>query len=480
MIKRKLQYLWRNSPIFVTLLLLPWGLAWGSFAYASTHLNIPLSSHPFWIILLAVLLNYLVLYAAIRLAGNFVYALYDLESPTDGAKFVTRSVLGCASFKPYLTIKNGGQDIIPKGEKHPLRLIGGPGSIVLYNDTALVLEKGGRLTRVIAEPKFIKLERFEKIHSTIDLRPCHWEMSVSALSKEGIPLTCKVDVSFQIADNGQPPTDKVIYPTDSQTVLKAATSTWVREAERFEDKMDWTGRVIISNTEGTLRSILARTPLDDLVPVTLAPSEAGPEEEQDVLSTIRAHAQLDASTLLELKPLKNRAARARTRRRIQNELRQSLEAGAPGLGVKITGVDLGEIVVKPEITQQWQDLWRTVWRKWATEQIGMGKAERIQILEAARIQAQVDLLTKVSKAMEQMEKDKMPFSTSAVALRFIESLGQVEEPSEWTQIYLPTHSLKTLEQLKAIIRGKKLKSDDEEKEEKDKLSRRLRSGDDVK
>jgi len=462
MIEKMLQYLWRNSPIFATLLLLPWGLAWGASAYASTHLNYP-SSFLLLKILPVATLNYLALYAAIRLAGNFVYALYDLESPTDGAKFVTRLVLGCASFRPYLIVKNGGQDITPKGEKYPLRRIGGPGSIVLYNDTALVLEKGGRLTRVIIQPSFVTLDRFEKIHSTIDLRPRHWEMSVSALSKEGIPLTCKVDVRFQIADNGQPPTDKVIYPTDPQTVLKAATSTWVREAERFEDKMDWTGRVIISNTEGTLRSILARTPLDDLVPMTLTPSEAGTEEEQAVLSVIRTHARLDAFTPFEFKPLKNRATRAQPRSRIQNKLHQSLEASAPGLGVKITGVDLGEIAVKPEVTQQWQDLWRTVWRKWTTEQIGKGKAERIQILEAAKIQAQVELLTKVSAAMEQLGKDKMPFSASAVALRFIESLGQVEEPSEWTQIYLPTHSLKTLEQLKAIIRGKKLKNNEEDK-----------------
>ncbi len=464
MLKKRMQYLIRNALILGGFFLFPWVLSLAAAAYGIKHSSASLSS--LWLlvitIFLAVALNYLALYAAIRLAGNFVYALYDLESPIDGAKFVTRSVLGCASFRPYLTVKNGGQDITPTGEKHPMRRIGGPGSLVLYNDTALVLEKGGRLTRVITQPSFVTLDRFEKIHSAIDLRPRHWEMSVSALSKEGIPLTCKADVSFQIADNGQPPTDKVIYPTDPQTVLKAATSTWVREIERFEDKMDWTGRVIISNTEGTLRAILARTPLDDLVPVTLTPSEVGPEEEQSVLSAIRAHAQLDASTPFEFKSLKNQAARARTRRRIQKELRQSLEAGAPGLGVKITGVDLGEIIVKPEVTQQWQDLWRTVWRTWATEQIGKGKAERIQILEAAKIQAQVELLTKVSEAMEQMGKDKMPFSTSAVALRFIESLGQVEEPSEWTQIYLPTHSLKTLEELKAIIRGKKSENGKEE------------------
>lgn len=370
----------------------------------------------------SMLTSILAIYQAVQLVGHFVQSLYDLESQSDGAKFATRAVLGQATFKPFLTVKDGGETYQPGNEDYVVRKIGGPASLILYNDTAVILEQKGKLTQVLTEPDFAKMGRFEKVYSTVDLRQRHWEYPVSALSKEGIPLTCDADVLFQINDGELIPTEEVPHPVDPGSVLRAGTSTWVRESDRFEDKLDWAGRVIISNTEGTLRSLLARTRLDQLIPVTLQSPIAPPEPDP--------------------------TASAQTRLRIQQELLKALEASCTPLGVKILRVDLGEIKVQEEIAQQWLDLWRTSWRSWSTGQIAQGKADYIEALENAKTDAQVRLLKEIAGAFtELIRENNGQISRDIIAGRLLEALGRTVDQSEWTRISLPGQALSTIEQL---------------------------------
>jgi len=373
-------------------------------------------------VLLAELSYILAIMISLLISGWFIQSLYGLQSPSEGTEFALRLAFGIPSFKPYLRYSKGGSEVMESGienedEVGVLRKVGGPGNLLLYADTAVVTEQKGRLARVIRGPAIESLRNFEKVYAVIDLQSQQWQYAVNAMSKEGIPITCSTDVSFQIDDRNGPSEREA-------AIFKAATSTWVREKERVEDKMNWTGRVIISNTEGTLRALLAQTPLDQLMPSRIISPD----------KTIKI------------------ADPAKSRREIQKKLRAALETSAPALGVKITDVFLGHIKVDEDIAQQWADIWKTGWRKWATETVGTAKAERTQILEEARADIWTELLRQAAEAIEHSSKAGYTISNEIIALHFLEALVQVQGPSEnLIKTYLVPDSWETLERFRRAL-----------------------------
>ncbi|MGC9358607.1 MAG: hypothetical protein ACP5GX_12100 [Anaerolineae bacterium] len=396
-----------------------------------------------WLIgFLCIAITFLLVFGAFLIVGDFVRTLYALESVGDGAKVLTRAILGLFTFKPYIVVRDGGKTIIPDNARYPLKRVGGVGNLILYNDTAVITEQRGLLKRVLVKPAYVKLEAFERMYAAVDLRPRHWVYTVGALSKEGIPIKCKVDVSFQIDDRETVATAGQVHPADPKAVLKAGTATWVREEERFEDKMDWTGRVIISNTEGTLRGMLAQTSLDEIIPIKRTPRD---RETQEVISG-------DSVTGLgESQISEDKDAREVTRRRLERDLRERLERSCESLGVKILNVHVGHLEVEEEISQQWLDLWRATWRKWATQQIGKAKAQRIQIVEDARRDAQIALVNRIAEIVKQIGGETDRFASSTLALRFISAMRETEDATEWLKIHLPSQSLETFEKLRKIV-----------------------------
>jgi regulator of protease activity HflC (stomatin/prohibitin superfamily) len=214
-------------------------------------------------VLIGMLPGFIALVIALALAADFVRGMYELRDWRTGLGYMIRVLLGQWGFPPYLVIKEG-KITGPPG--HALRRVGGPGNLIIYSDTAIVTEQSGRLKRVLG-PGFPRLERFEKIWEVIDLRPKRWVYDVSAMTKEGIPVTVPADVRFKIEDGGQEPTDKKPYPMLEEAVFAAATSKWMREPDKSEPDraLDWAGRAIIGDTEGTLRTIISGYYLDQLI-----------------------------------------------------------------------------------------------------------------------------------------------------------------------------------------------------------------------
>jgi regulator of protease activity HflC (stomatin/prohibitin superfamily) len=215
-------------------------------------------------VLIGALPGVIAVFVALALAADFVRGVYELKNWEEGREYLIRTLFGQPGFSPFLLVKEGG---IVNPPEHVLRRVGGPGHMIIYNDSAVVTEQDGKLKRVLVGPGFPKLERFEKIWEVIDLRPRRWVLDVNAMTKEGILVTVPADVRFKIEDGGQEPTEKKPYPVQEEAVFAAATSKWVREPERSEPErvLDWAGRVIISDTEGTLRTIISHYYLDELI-----------------------------------------------------------------------------------------------------------------------------------------------------------------------------------------------------------------------
>jgi regulator of protease activity HflC (stomatin/prohibitin superfamily) len=338
------------------------------------------------------------------LLGDFVRAVYGLKTPGEGRSFLRRRLFGTLTFKPYLIIKEGK---LPD-YKDPLMRVGGPGSLVIYKDSAVVLEQAGKLTRVVKKG-FAKLDDMEKVWDVVDLRPQHWVYDVIAMSKDGIPVTCQADVTFQIDDGGRPPSEEEPFPATEQAIFYAATRKWMREADRSEDdqEFDWARRAIIGMTEGALRGILARYLLDQLL---------GPAESKE---------------------------KGHYRKEVVKELKAKLEEQFPDLGARVVNVQLGDIKVDGQIAQQQIEAWQTLWKRWAREREAEGEAERLQYVEAAKAQSQADMIVAITQAFQSLTEAGAIIPSQLVLLRMFEVLKRSSYDPQTGMLFLPAEVLKT-------------------------------------
>ncbi len=342
------------------------------------------------------------------LAARFVQALYKMKSLAEARGFIYRCIFGQSKFGPWLRITEGTSS----GKDQVLNQVGGPGHLVIYNDSAVLLEKGGQFTR-IEKKGFARLKPFEKIYTIVDLRPKRWVYPVKAMSKEGIPITCDADIAYKIDNESIEPTEEEPYPAPQDTIFNAAVCTWVREANRPTETriMDWSGRVIISNTEGSLRSILSQYPLDRLIGLSL--DSANPREE------------------------------------IRQELEKQLRASVPKLGARILSVTLGDIKVDHEVTQQWIEAWQARWESWATERQALGRAAQVEQMEHAKTRAQVMMITNITKAFQSLLATEQKITSKLILTRLFMVLSRVEA-DPLARVYLPQEAVNTLKLLRDL------------------------------
>jgi regulator of protease activity HflC (stomatin/prohibitin superfamily) len=370
------------------------------------------SSWQFWLAALGgAAPSLLALLAAYILAARFTQHLYGLKNVKEARSFVLHCLFGLFGFPPWLRVNEGK---IEADRDHVLMRAGGPGHLVVYNSNMVLLEKAGRFSR-IAGTGFCRLEKMEKIYDVVDLRPKRQVCRVEAMSKEGIPITCEADVSYQIDNEGVPPTEEVPFPASEDKVFQAAIATWIREAYRAEESqtMDWSGRVISSETEGTLRTILARYPLDRLIGLASLGSEHSREE-------------------------------------IRRELEERLKADVPQLGARLLSVELGDIQVQDEVTQQWIDAWKAEWTRWSTERKALGQAKQAEQIESAKTRAQIMMLAAITEALQPLVERQQEVTSKLVLARLFMVLSRA--PSDpLTRINLPKEAVGTLKLLKDLI-----------------------------
>lgn len=326
--------------------------------------------------------------------GRFVRSLYELESNGEGQSFLGTCLFGQLTGGPYLVVKEAK---IAVGSE-AMKKIGGPGGLVLYNDSAVVLERAGKLTRVFrgsATPPFPlpppRLEPFEKVWDVIDVLPQRWVFKVSAITQDGIPIKYNADVRFRVGD-----TDEDIF--------RAATCKWIRDAWRTEPDrlMTWPKRVIIAETEGALRSILARYTLDELI-------------EPD------------------------------RRKAVRSELEKSLNKSVPKLGVKILHVALGDIELKDQVVQQWLETWRAERAREEEKTVELGRTEAERIKEQARNEVRTSMLIYTARMFAKIAKsDKKDVPRGFIVLSFVD---MIKRTTTARRMYLPDDVVRTLNML---------------------------------
>jgi hypothetical protein len=400
-------------------------------------------------LLIAVVLNSLPAFVGLAvipwLASRFIHALYETEDFKEACSFLHRNVFGMSALRPLLIVQEGH---IAVGAGTLYDRIGGCGFIVVHNDSAALLEKGGRLTRIVG-PSLGFLDRFERVWGVVDLRHQHWPFTVDAMTKEGIPVSCQADITFKIDDRfvdqwgevqTKPPVetkpqsftdiDAAIaaeleeagiatpLPYTDDAVFNATTGIWVRirQPEHKEQLRKWTGRVVISGVEGDLRSILADYRLDWL----MQPPQPG-----------------------------HRYPREEIRERLWQKLNDSFGVGNR-VGARVLNVDLGQIDVKDEkISAQWVEAWQAEWKQRAVESQAEGEAELAR-LDAARVQAQAEMVLTLTEAIRPLVTSADEIPSYLLAMRFIETLRWMAyDPAN--RIFLPPETLRMLGALEKLL-----------------------------
>lgn len=347
------------------------------------------------------------------LAGVFLHRVYDLESWREGVGFLLRSRFGPLSFSPWVKVSEGQVT----GAKTPvLSRAGGPGNLVVYNDSAVVLEKRGRLTRVEGKG-FPSLDAFEKIYDVVDLRPKRYVYTVSAMSREGILVKWDVEVRYQIEGGGKLPTPDEPFPFSEEAVLRAATCKWRREPNfQYGQDMDWEGLIVVSQTEGLLRTILARRPLNELIGVTQS----------------AAHAAREA---------------------VQDELKAGLEEVVTRFGAKLIDVKLDNLQVDDKITEQWIKNWKTGWQRWSAGRLAYGEATYLYEYETVKAEAQMQMIVKLTQAFQKqlMQQTISPNALSQMVLTRLFSVLDRADFASSSRIFFPTQTLAALEGIRKAL-----------------------------
>lgn len=388
------------------------------------------------------------------LASHFIHTLYDTKDVKEAGQFLLRNTLGMTELRPLILVKEGRVFV---GGGSLCDRVGGRGLLIVYNDSAVVIERGGLLVEVKG-PSLSFLKPFERIWEVVDLRPQRWPLTVNAMTKEGIPISCEGIITFKIDDrfvdedgrvqvkspveqapqfNANGDIDQEIaeelkkagigkpLPYTEEAVFNAATCVWMRihQPDHKEQLRKWTGRVIISGTEGTLRDILANYRLDWLL--------QSPQPRPDY-------------------------PREEIREQLEQKLRDSFSVGN-GVGAKILSVEIGEIKVRdfkgieaPEkVYTQWVKTWQAEWEQEAIEDQIEGEADLAR-LQAAQIQAQAEMVLMLTEAIRPLVDKGEGVPSYLLAMRFFETLRWMAH-DPFKRDFLPLRTLQTLSQLEELI-----------------------------
>lgn len=310
-----------------------------------------------------------------RIAARFAQRLYDLPGLEDGVRLLEYVLVGHPVFPPKFSLVREGK---AQHKESALERFGGPGKMLVTSDSAVILQRNGRLTRLLHRPQLVELEHFEKVWDVLELRPRRWVYDVGAITRDGIPITYAADVRFQIDLTGDPDQQEA-------AIWKAAACTWIRDPWRTEPDrlMNWPKRVIISATEGAFRNILARYDLDDL---------------------------LDESR----------------RSQVRDELTQALNNALPGMGVRLLGVELGDLKLGDQVVQRRLEAWRAEKTHAMRREIAEGVVARAQALEKAKAAVQKQIFAETLERLRQVQEEGDRIPAQLVLLSCIEVVKQAE------------------------------------------------------
>jgi len=352
-----------------------------------------------WSLILAFVVALLViglpLLAVSYAASVYVLALHEIEDVGrwDAVRYMISLVLG--NNLPFIEVENGQALITEEASK--INVIGGPGQLIIKQGNVVVLERGGKITRVL-NAGVHKLKPLEKIRNIFVLGPQSDSDTIEhVLTKDRIPLAITLGIKVQlepasdadkrpesrIPPDGEaltPKLDDGMYAVYEGTIRKAAlmsqaTSFAQREFKKCDEEpvcrdveeTTWK-KVAASLPEGELRDHIMSHRFDELFELVDSTSGEKPKVRVDK----RKIYEIEQAILEKIKPGKLK-----------------------GLGVLVRGVDIGKIEFPEGAEQVLIDRWGATWQKQIQliEAEAKAKGEMRARMLAARGDAEATQLT---------------------------------------------------------------------------------------
>lgn len=318
----------------------------------------------------------------------------------------------------YILVQNGN---FLKKNDWPVWLacnIGGPILLIVFDGSALYIERGNRFSRVVG-PGVSFLERYETIKYAVDLRTKVKEIKedkdrMEVWTKDGIIVKLKLHIEYRIGDpqkiSAKP---QLIYPYDPVAVKKAIERYSLRWPDPTKEPGEFTWE---DAAWGQVTSII--------------PNYIGSRFLDDLLVADRKGGQI----------LSPDAA---------DEIFNDLNKATNVFGVYVTDFQILSIEVPPEVEEYYVQYWEAERQSIATIMDGKAKAFNIRAREKVRAGAQHDLILAIADGLKKNENENGRL-TEALLLSLSEILDHgLSDP--YMRSYTAKETLETLEKLQSML-----------------------------
>jgi hypothetical protein len=318
---------------------------------------------------------------------------------------------------PYYFAENGRAKEQVGGNPYNL-FFAGPGLIYTDSHHAAYVTDGIRVKGVF-DPGLNFTGMFDLPPKIIDLRTQVRPFQVQALSKDGIPVRLLAALAFRIHRGTQKLELGKPFPFRRRAVHDVVAREPIerkRNKEESGEKQEWDDQLIPAIGTRIVQDVLSRYDIDELC----AASEDGRDPRVEIATEIS---------------------------------RQMSRALQP-VGLELVDGGIGDLVPGDEkVIRRRLDNWKTQWEDRILRLMIDGRVERARQIEQARMEAEKEIIVKFGQVIERSMADDQA-SETALALRFIDSLGEIVSRSG-TQWPLPASIDETLNSLRGEVAEKR-------------------------
>ena len=378
----------------------------GRLSYSSNNLHI-------WLITLPAIMIIVIGYWIIsKQARNFIRTFYQPNNDENIQRLIRRKLLGIPPLPPILsTFVNYPFIVLSKPEldaSHWARWFGGPANFVIYDGTAVYLERGNKFSRVIG-PGISSLERNEKIKEIVDLRPQAKRIAISPWTKDGIriKLTLQADIQVYASEDAIKDSSKLRYPFDPIAIKTAVEYSAVRLTEDGLVENSWY-RGAWGAITGSINKFVAGHSLDELF---LAPEienkmSSPHKKEEPVIESIE---QILSS-------------------KISKQVEDEIKSDLLNSGIKLLDLQIIDVKIPKQVQNIREEYWESIKNKIAAKRDSRAEANRIRNREKAHAEAQRAMLKAIINRLREDSNDPQKL-TEDLALSLSGILDQgIDDP----------------------------------------------------
>lgn len=332
-----------------------------------------------WPVLLGALL-------AAELSGNLVYYLYDLPDRASARRFLRR--LRDPRFGSGASATVTSTDLEAQRRDKALLRVGGPGRVSIPTGQVGITEVNSRYLRTLNSGSH-RLDRFERVHSVLDLRPQErTEPDVRLLSREGLEVATYLGVTFRISRGGSTVSEQQPFPFDPDAVR---TLAYDQSNMQYSEPSEWEDTAVA----------LVKTVLADIVQ-GYSIQQLLQEEE----SRLGAH--------LSIRRDVERQARERLRER----------------DIELILIRIGRFRFPDDVTAQFIDQWRSLQQSDTQHNLIEREAIALEAMEIARAEVELELVRAMATSMANARRQGYSGTFNDVmAVRFIQTLERLAQQS---------------------------------------------------